>query len=69
MLQLQRTPLSDMKIPLRRMIQFRQSITRLNIDPSDFTVQKADSILVRNIRDSVTDLVEDIEGCREQRWA
>ena len=68
-LQLQRKPLSELKIPLSRMIQFRRSITRHNIDPSDFSCQPPDSELVREVRNAVTDVVESIEERREQYWA
>lgn len=67
-LQLQRQPLAELGIPLSRMIQFRRSITRQNIDPSDFAAQTADAILVRDIRNAVTDLIESIEDQRENKW-
>jgi len=50
------------------MIQFRRSITRQNIDPSDFAAQTADAVLVRDIRNAVTDLIESIEDQREHKW-
>lgn len=67
-LQLQRAPLSELEIPLSRIIQLRRNITRKNVDPSDFAAQTADSDLVRDIRNAATDLIEVIEGEREKRW-
>jgi hypothetical protein len=68
-LQLQRKPLSELQIPLSRMIQFRRSVSRHNIDPSDFLCQLPDSDLIREVRNAVTDVIESIEERREQYWA
>lgn len=65
---LQRAPLSELDIPFRCMIRFRQSITRQNVDPSDFAAQATDSDLVQNIRDTTTDLIEAIENRRNHCW-
>lgn len=66
--QLQRPPLSALGIPLQSLIQLRRSITRQNADPSDFFCQTADSELVQNIRNAITDLIGDIGDRREQHW-
>jgi len=68
-MQVQRKPLSELNVPLSRLIQLRRSITRHNIDPSDFAQQLPDSDLIRDIRNAVTDVIEAIEAQREQYWA
>ncbi|MHB1174793.1 MAG: hypothetical protein ACYCZJ_06690 [Sulfuriferula sp.] len=65
---LQRAPLKELEIRNQSLIQLRQSITRKNADPSDFSAQTADSDLVRNIRDAISDLIEVIEDSRERKW-
>lgn len=65
---LQREPLTELKISNQSLILLRQSITRQNADPSDFSAQTADSDLVRNIRDATSDLIEVIEDGRERVW-
>lgn len=65
---LQRAPLTELEIPNQGLIRLRQSITRQNADPSNFTTQAADSDIVRNIRDAVSDLIEIMEESRERKW-
>ncbi|MDP2265220.1 MAG: hypothetical protein Q8J70_01585, partial [Thiobacillus sp.] len=65
---LQRAPLTELEIPNQSLILLRQSITRNNADPSDFSAQAPDSDLVRNIRDATSDLIEVIEDGRERKW-
>jgi len=65
---LQRAPLKELEISNQHLIELRQSITRQNADPSDFSAQTADSVLIQKIRDATSDLIEVIENCREIKW-
>jgi hypothetical protein len=67
-LQIQRTPLSELSIPLYRWTHLRRSITLHNVDPSDFSPRPANSELIRDIRNAVTDVIDAIEERREQCW-
>lgn len=67
-LQLQSRPLSELRIPLHRMTNLRQRLTRHNADPSDFVSQAADSEIVYEIRNAVTDLIASIDDERERQW-
>lgn len=67
-LQLDKSPLRELEIPLVRRIVLRQRMTRQNVDPSDFVPQPADSQLVLDIRDAVTELIVAVEDARECIW-
>lgn len=67
-LRLQRPPLSELNIPLTRMITLRRQITKHNIDPTDFRSQPVDSQIIFGIRNAITDLVIVIEDTRECIW-
>lgn len=67
-LQLQKLPLNELSIPLSRMIALRQRITRQNIDLTDFASQPADSQIIFEIRNAVTDMIFAIEDARERVW-
>lgn len=67
-LRLQKPPLSELNIPLTRMIALRRQITKHNIDPTDFKSQPDDSQIIFGIRNAVTDLIIVIEDNRECVW-
>lgn len=67
-LQLTKKPFSELDIPLSRRVVLRQRITRRNADPSDFVSQPANSQIVLEIRNAVTDLIFAIEEARESNW-
>ncbi len=69
LLQLEKAPLNELGVPIGRRVVLRQSITRKNVDPSDFMPQQADSELMMDIRNAVTDMIFAIEDAREQKWA
>ena len=67
-LRLQKPPLSELNIPLGRMITLRRQITKHNIDPTDYKSQPDDSPIIFGIRNAVTDLIIVIEDARECVW-
>ena len=67
-IQLQKSPLQELEIPISRIVALRQRITRRNIDPTDFMPQPVDSILVLEIRNAVSDVIFAIEDARERVW-
>ena len=67
-LQLQRKPLSQLNVPLSRMVVLRQRITRNNMDPSDFGSKLADDLFIYEIRNAITDLIASVEDEREKLW-
>ncbi len=67
-IQLQKCPLQELQIPVGRIVALRQRITRQNIDPTSFTPQPADSNLIFEIRNAVTDVISAIEDGRERVW-
>lgn len=67
-LRLQKPPLSELNIPLGRMITLRRKITKHNIDPTDYKSQPDDSPIIFGIRNAVTDLIIVIEDARECVW-
>jgi len=67
-IQLQKCPLEELQIPIARIVALRQRITRQNIDPTSFAPQSADSNLILEIRNAVTDVIAAIEDGRERVW-
>lgn len=65
---LQRVPMSDLNLPLGRMIRVRKTITLRNCDRSSFQTQRAGSPILLEIRGAVDDLVDSIEEARDARW-
>jgi hypothetical protein len=65
---LQRIPMSELGLPLSRMVRVRKSVTLKNFDKSAFQTQQSGSVILTNIRASIDDLVEAIEAEREIRW-
>lgn len=68
-LSLQRQPMSELDVPLGKMIKLRRSITLNNADSEQFVAQSTNSNIVREIRSSIADLVDLIEAKRDQVWA
>jgi hypothetical protein len=66
---LQRTPMSELELPLGRMVRLRRSMTLNNADASVFKPQTAGSGLLMEIRAAVDDLVDAIETARDTKWA
>lgn len=67
-IRLQKLPLSELDIPLTRLITLRRKITKSNIDLSDFQSQTVGSPIIFDIRNAVTDLIILIEDNRECVW-
>lgn len=67
-LRLQKLPLSELNIPLARMITLRRKITKSNIDPTDFKSQPDESQIIFDIRNATADLIIFIEDTRECVW-
>ena len=67
-LRLQKPPLSELKVPLARMITLRRRITQHNIDLTDFKSQPVDSQIITGVRNAITDLIFLIEDTRECVW-
>lgn len=67
-LSLQRSPLSELTLPIGRMVKLRKSITLKNMDQSSFCAQTSNSPVLREIRSAVDDLVDAIEAARERCW-
>ena len=65
---LQKSPLSELSIPLSNLITLRRKITKHNIDLTDFKSQPADSQIIFGIRNAVTELIILIEDNRESVW-
>jgi hypothetical protein len=65
---LQRPPLRDLNLPLGRMVRLRKAITLKNADKSTFQAQVPGSQLLRDIRDTVDDMVVAVEAARDERW-
>jgi hypothetical protein len=67
-LSLQRSPLSELSLPIGRMVKLRKGITLKNMDQSIFCAQPSNSPVLRDIRSAVDDLVDAIEAARERCW-
>ncbi|HXU93961.1 MAG TPA: hypothetical protein VFP33_09925 [Gallionella sp.] len=67
-LRVQKKPLSELNIPLTRLITLRRKITQHNVDASDFSSQPADSEIILGIRTAISDLIGAIEDSRESVW-
>jgi len=67
-LSLQRQPLSELDLPIGRMVRLRKSITLKNMDQSSFSAQQPNSPVLMDIRSAVDDLVDAIDAARERCW-
>lgn len=65
---LQRAPMIELDISLVHRVALRQAITKQNIDPSDFSSQTPDSVIVLEIRDAVLEMIAAIDEARERVW-
>ena len=61
--------MSALDIPIGKMVRLRKSITLNNSEPSSFSPQKIDSIVLSEIRAATDDLIDAIELKREDHWA
>lgn len=65
---LQRPPLSELSLPIGRMVRLRKSISLKNMDQSSYCTQTPNSTILRDIRSAVDDMMDAIEAARESRW-
>lgn len=65
---LQRPPLQYLDISVAKMVKLRKSITLKNAELSSFSSQRADSLILQEIRTATDDLIDSIEEEREARW-